>query len=124
MRIAGFGTKEKVDYLLSQEQLDRDTRRQLHKFLEDVALSIQAANREVAHKIIPRLNREDFTKFAVRVAEARAQYVKTGFEVATKSDRTPADIARLKIARETNDEMLQAFEAAQRLIERGYVDLG
>ena len=44
--------------------------------------------------------------------------------IASHADPSAADIARLKAARETNDELLHAFEAAHRLIERGYTDIG
>lgn len=124
MQFAGFGSKEKVDHLVSKDMMDRETRRQLHKFLEDVELTIYTANREVVQRMVPKLNRDNFTTFAVRVAEARANYVKTAMELATHADPSAADIARLKAARETNDELLHAFEAAHRLIERGYTDIG
>ena len=39
-----------------------------------------------------------------------------------KEIHSPVDIARLKAAREENEELLHAFDAAHRLIERGYVN--
>jgi len=124
MQIAGNGHADKIDHLVSTGMLDRETRRKLQKFLEEVELTIFTANREVIQRMVPKLDRANFATFAVRVAEARAHYVKTALEISTKADQTPADIARLRAAREANDELLHAFEAAHRLIERGYADIG
>lgn len=124
MRIAGYAKDEKVDRFMTKEMLDTNARRKLQKFMEDIEIAIYGANREVIHKAIPDLNRESFMAFAVRVAEARARYIKTALEIVAKGPvPSPEDLTRLKAAREANDELLHAFEAAQRLIERGYTDL-
>jgi hypothetical protein len=123
MKIVGFGKDNKVDHLVSKDMLDRDVARKLQKFLEEIEMAIFSANREVLHKAVPELNRESFMAFAVRVAEARARYVKIALELSAKPNPSPEDIARLKVARETNDELLHAFEATKRIIERGYTPL-
>lgn len=123
MKIVGFGKDNKVDHLVSKYMLDRDVARKLQKFLEEIEMAIFSANREVLHKAVPELNRESFMAFAVRVAEARARYVKIALELSAKPNPSPEDIARLKVARETNDELLHAFEATKRIIERGYTPL-
>jgi hypothetical protein len=120
VKILGYGKTEKVDHLVTKEMLDRDTHRKLQKFLEEVEMAIFSANREVMKKAVPELTRDSFMAFAVRVAEARARYVKIALELSTNHNPTPEDIARLKAAREANDELLHAFEATKRVIERGY----
>jgi hypothetical protein len=120
MRILGYSKNEKVDHLVSKDMLDRDSHRKLQKFLEEIEMGIFSANREVMKKAVPELTRDSFMAFAVRVAEARARYVKIALELSTLSNPAPDDIARLKAAREANDEMLHAFEATKRVIERGY----
>ncbi|WP_341913081.1 hypothetical protein [Ferrovibrio terrae] len=120
MRILGYGKTEKVDHLVSKEMLDRESARKLQKFLEEVEMAIFSANREVMKKAVPELTRDSFMAFAVRVAEARARYLKIALELATITNPSADDIGRLKAAREANDELVQAFEATKRVIERGY----
>ena len=123
MKIIGYGKTDKVDHLVSKDMLDRDSARKLHKFLEEIEMGIFSANREVIHKAVPELTRESFMAFAVRVAEARARYIKAALELSAKPNPSPEDIAHLKAAREANDELVQAFEATKRVIERGYTSL-
>lgn len=120
MKILGYGKTEKIDHLVTKEMLDRDTHRKLQKFLEEIEMAIFSANREVLKKAVPELTREAFMAFAVRVAEARARYLKIALELSGNANPSPEDIARLKSAREANDELLHAFEATKRVIERGY----
>ena len=123
VKIVGFGKDNKVDHLVTKDMLDREVTRKLQKFLEEIEMAIFSANREVIHRAVPELNRESFMAFAVRVAEARARYVKIALELSGKVNPSAEDIARLKSARETNDELLHAFEATKRLIERGYTTI-
>ena len=120
MKILGYGKTDKIDHLVTKEMLDRESQRKLQKFLEDVEMAIFSANREVMKKAVPELTRESFMAFAVRVAEARARYLKIALELSANSNPSSEDIARLKAAREANDELLHAFEATKRVIERGY----
>lgn len=120
MKIIGYNKNEKIDHLVSKDMLDRDSQRKLQKFLEEIEMGIFSANREVMKKAVPELTRESFMAFAVRVAEARARYVKIALELSTLPNPAPEDIGRLKAAREANDELLHAFEATKRIIERGY----
>ncbi|WP_341703885.1 hypothetical protein [Ferrovibrio sp.] len=123
MKIIGFGKDNKVDHLVSKDMLDRESARKLQKFLEEIEMGIFSANREVIRRAVPELNRESFMAFAVRVAEARARYVKIALELSGKANPSLEDIARLRAARETNDELVHAFEATKRVIERGYTIL-
>jgi hypothetical protein len=120
MKILGYGKTEKVDHLVTREMLDRESQRKLQKFLEETEMAIFTANREVMKKAVPELTRESFMAFAVRVAEARARYLKIALELSSTAHPSSDDIARLKAAREANDELLHAFEATKRVIERGY----
>lgn len=123
MRILGYSKNEKVDHLVSKDMLDRESQRKLQKFLEEVEMAIFSANREVLKKAVPELTRDSFMAFAVRVAEARARYLKVALEMSAKANPTAEDIAQLRAAREANDELVQAFEATKRVIERGYTIL-
>ena len=120
-KVVGVYTEDKVDRLVGQDQLDRGVRRKLARFMEEIDVAVFTANREIIHRAIPGLNRDSFVRFAVVVAEARAAYVKLGLEMSKKGHAPPAsDLARLREARGTYEELLHVFEATQRLIERGY----
>jgi 16S rRNA G527 N7-methylase RsmG len=94
------------------------------RFLEKLEQGIRLANREVIHKLIPELNQEAFFVFAVAVAKLRASYLEAALRFARASDQaTAAMVGELKTKREVFDEARQAFEALQRAIDRGYVDM-
>jgi hypothetical protein len=120
-RVVGVYNEEKVDQLLDQGMLDKATRRKLASFLELIDVAVFTANREIIHRAIPDLDRDRFVHFAVSVAEARAGYAKLALDL-TKNGRVPpkADLARLRDARESYEELMHAFEATHRLIKRGY----
>lgn len=95
------------------------------QFLEQLELSIAVANREVIHQQIPNLNKATFQQLAVMVAKYRANYLEAAIKLANSPgscDR--ACIEELKLKRELYDEGRAAFEALERAIERGYVDIG
>jgi hypothetical protein len=123
-KIAGFTTNHRVDQFLSKDMLDKQARRQLTQFMEQVELTVFQANKEVLRREIPNLDRDSFIRFAVQVAEARARYVKHGLEITKAGHRAnTAELDQLKGLRLAYDELLAAFEATQRLIERGYASI-
>jgi cell division protein FtsB len=123
-KIAGFTTNHRVDQFLSKDMLDKQARRQLTQFMEQVELTVFQANKEVLRREIPNLDRDSFIRFAVQVAEARARYVKHGLEITKAGHRAnAAELDQLKGLRLAYDELLAAFEATQRLIERGYASI-
>lgn len=118
-------TSHKVDQFLSKDMLDKEARRQLTQFMEHVELTVFQANKEVLHREIPHLDRESFIRFAVQVAESRARYVKHGLEITKAGHKaSAAELDQLKGLRFAYEELLSAFEATQRVIERGYVNMG
>jgi hypothetical protein len=95
------------------------------QFLEKLEMAIVVANREVIHKQIPDLNQATFQSLAVMVAKFRANYL----EAAIKLSALPGDcdascFEDLKKKRELYEESRAAFEALERAIERGYVEIG
>ena len=109
---------------------DRDdaalARRQL-QFLHEIEKSIRGANLEILHARIPELNKESIVQLAVVVAQLRASYLQGALQLA-RSDAAAEDwaeqVATLRLHREAYEEARDAFEALQRAIERGYVDVG
>lgn len=120
MKIAGIFKEEKVDQFVTKEMLDKEARRKLNHFLEQIDLAIFTANKEVIQRDIPDLNRDSFLHFAVVVAEARSRYLKFALELSKVKDPTPDQIEKLKALRLTHDELLAAFDATHRVVKRGY----
>ncbi len=123
-KIVGEYAKGKVDKLLTPEIADKATRHRVMHFLENLEAAILEANCQVMGQAIPHLSQDAFLKVAVRVAELRADYIRCGLQVAEHRHPTAESIARLEALRRAYEEMAHVFEAAERVIERGYVKLG
>jgi hypothetical protein len=99
--------------------------RRQRTFLEQIERSIRAVNRETIHETIPELDRDSFVRMALRVARLRAGYLQVALAAEGESDgETAAWARRLREHREAFEEARDAFDALQRAIERGYVDVG
>lgn len=100
--------------------------RKQRQFLEQIERSIREANRRIIHDRIPELDQEGFVRFAHHVARLRAAYLQEALEVgvAAGEDEPEAWIDSLRRRREAYEEARDAFDALQRTIERGYVDMG
>jgi hypothetical protein len=122
-RVIGFTETEKVDHLMSREMLDKRALHALAAFREEVEMAIFSANTEIIGRETPNLTRDTFLKLAVAVAEARARYIKVGTEVAAMAGKKPPRemIDSLAEARRAYEEITHAFQAVERVIERGYI---
>ncbi len=95
------------------------------QFLEQLEMSVAVANREVIHQQIPNLNKGTFQQLAVMVAKFRANYLEAAIKLAASPGACDtACLEDLKHKRELYDEGRAAYEALERAIERGYVDIG
>jgi hypothetical protein len=111
------------DAMLTVEMADDATRRRIMQFLQTMEGAVLEANVEVIGKQLPQLDEQTFLKMAVRVAELRADYVAVGMQVAEHRRPDPSAIKILTQARLAYEEMSNVFEAAERLVKRGYVKL-
>jgi len=119
----GAGT-DKPDHFLSTEMLDREARQRLARFKETIDKTIYATNRSVIHSRVPNLNQDSFLRLATRVAELRADYLAKALSVSAAAGRPSQEaIADLRHTREGYEELLKAFDAMERAIERGYADM-
>jgi len=123
-KIVGEYSKGKVDKLLTPEIADIATQHRVRHFLENLQAAILEANCQVMGQTLPNLSQEAFLKVAVRVAELRADYIKFGLQVAEHRHPDADSVAKLEAMRKAYEEMVNVFEAAERVIERGYVKLG
>lgn len=123
-KIVGEYAKGKVDKLLTPEAADGASRHRIMHFLENMEAAILEANCEVIRREIPNLNQDGVLRMAVRVAELRADYIRAGIKFAEARHPDSASVDELVRLRKAYEEMLAVFEAAERVIERGYVKLG
>lgn len=95
-------------------------------FLGEVEQGIRFANREIIHKHIPSINKDNFLAFAVAVGRLRAHYLEAAFKLGKNENGAlpdHAEISELKNRREMYLEAREAFEALRDAIEKGYVDV-
>lgn len=97
--------------------------RRQRQFVDEVERSIRHANREVIHARIPALDETSFVKLAREVARLRADYLEYALAAVDRHDSAETS-AELRLRREAYEEATHAFEALQRAIKRGYVEIG
>jgi hypothetical protein len=123
-KVTGTFKPQRADHLMSGDLLDRGARQALSKFTEGLEVAVFEANREIIARKLGVVRRDSFLRLAVKVADTRADYLRVALDIAA-SDGPPraADVERLRALRTTYEEMVDAFEAMERVIERGYVSL-
>ena len=97
--------------------------RRQRAFIDDIERNIRAANREILHARIPELDQESFVRLAHHVARLRASYLESALAAEGSSDAA-SWVNALRDQRQAYEEAREAFDALQRAIERGYVDIG
>lgn len=95
------------------------------QFMEQLEMAVAVANREVIHSLIPNLTPAAFQQLAVMVARFRASYLEAAIRLSNSPNSCDAAcLDDLKNKRQIYEEGRAAFEALERAIERGYVDMG
>ena len=111
---------------LAPEENDPAFAQKRRRFLDGLERAIAEANREIIGSTLGAdrgsLDADTFLRLAVRVAELRARYVAEGLAVAAGHPDLAA-IERLTEYRRAFEQMQLVFEATERIVERGYVDL-
>ena len=98
--------------------------RRQHQFLHEIEQGIRQANREIIHARIPELDRERFLEFALMVARLRAGYLEEALRIDAGDGETALEsFALLRRKRQSYEEARDAFDALERAIQRGYVDI-
>lgn len=100
------------------QDLDPLAERRLRGQLERIDYTAFAANREVIGAAVGKLRPSDFQKLALAVAQARAAWIKAAMGAGPSPDADA--IARLAALHVAFNELGEAYEAARRLVERGY----
>ena len=95
------------------------------KFLQDIEQGIRIANREIIHERLPTITEDMVLKFAVTVSRFRADYLESAFKMIIESGSLPGADVMTELSERGEAYLLarNAFDALQKAIERGYVDL-
>ena len=107
------------------DQGDAALLRRQNQFLHEIEQGIRQANREIIHARIPELDRDRFLEFALLVARLRAGYLEAALGIASddEGDTALESFALVRRKRQAYEEAREAFDALERAIQRGYVDL-
>lgn len=97
--------------------------RRQRQFLHELERSVREANRAIIHARIPELDQQRFVELAERVAQLRASYLECAL-AGMAGGEPSVPVAELRQHREAYEEATHAFDALQRAIERGYVEIG
>ncbi len=96
------------------------------RLLLELENCIRNANREIINPEISDLNVETIKPVMEMVARARAGYLKLLFDITDECNEgipEPKQIIRLANARKTFEELVQASQALDTAIQRGYLDV-
>ncbi len=97
-----------------------------NRFLSEIEQGIRLANREIIHRRIPSIGKEEVLQLAVKVGRLRARYLEAAFKIGIGEEGDPPDqseINELRMRREMFEETREAFRALREAINRGYVDV-
>ena len=110
-----------------QDLYDEPALRRLQRQLNhEVEHTIRESNRDMIHAVIPVLDKDRLTALAETVARLRAGYLTLALRLTEPENAAgPSSgvLAELRASREAYDESRLAFEAVQRAVERGYLEL-
>jgi hypothetical protein len=104
-------------------ELDPKELQAQRQFMERLEMAVAVANREVIHQLIPNLSTATFQQLAVMVARFRASYLEAAIKLSGSPNPGDAAFEDLKHKRQMYEEGRTAFEALERAIERGYVEM-
>lgn len=98
----------------------------VNRLLLQFEKAVREINRQEINPRITELKLNDLNPVVKMVAQARARYLKGLFDLANISEDErpmPEQIKKLKIMRETYEELVEGSKALEIAIERGYLDV-
>jgi len=106
------------------QDIDPQEQRRLRGLLEQIDYAAYVANKEVIAQTLGGLDAASLQKLAVMTASARARWAAEALRLAYSGSPVTVDqTARLTAARTAFEELVEAYEALRRMVERGYVAL-
>lgn len=109
------------DHFEPQHSDDPNAQRRLRGQLEQIDYTAYASNKEVVAAMLGHADLAKFQKLAVAAAQARAQWVKEALAMTDNMRPDPQAVARLGELRVLYQELIEAYEAMRRMVERGYL---
>jgi hypothetical protein len=104
------------------EDVDPQTQRRLRGTLEQIDYTAFASNKALIGQTLSHVDATRFQHMAVATAQARAQWVAAAVAM-TETPRIPSHEQVIKLAqmRMAYEELVEAYEALRRMVERGYI---
>ena len=110
------------DHFHPEEVEDPSAQRRRRGWLEQIDYTAFACSKEMVAHTIGRAGPAAFQGLALACAQARAAWVCEAFRITGKvGGADAAAVARLAGLRTAYDELIAAYEAARRMVERGYL---
>jgi hypothetical protein len=103
------------------DDTDPAKQRRLRGLLEQIDYTTFACNREVIGKLIGRVGPKAFQTLALATAQARAAWVAAALAAAQVQPTSPEAVRELTRLRQAFEELRDAYDAARRMVERGYL---
>lgn len=101
---------------------DPAAQRRLRGQLEQIDYTVFAANREVIARMLGFADAEKFQRLAAAAAQARAMWVAEALaQTEVIHALSKEQVEKLVNLRRAFEELSEAYEAARRMIERGYL---
>ena len=111
-----------LDHFEPEGVTDPTAQRKLRGQLEQIDYTAFAADREVIAAAIGSVTAQDFQRIAVAAAHARARWVSQALAMTEASHALSAEqVDKLSRLRTAYEELLEAYEATRRMVERGYL---
>lgn len=97
-----------------------------NRLLLELERKITDLNKETINPVFPDIGVDEIAPVMSMVARSRAAYLKELFdigEISGDSLPTPEQIKKLRELRESYEELVQASQALETAIQRGYLDV-
>lgn len=107
-----------------EPEVDPEIQKGLRGLLEKFDYTAFASNKEVISAAMPALEEAALQRLAVVAAHARTRWVLAALDVAERGQpATAMQIEGLASLRSSFEELVAAYDALRRMVERGYVKL-
>jgi hypothetical protein len=112
------------DHFEPDDAMDPKTQRALRGQLEQIDYTAYAANKKVG-AALGAFETQKFERLGLVTAMARARWVAAGVALGDAGQiPSPAKVAELAQLRAAYEELSEVYDAARRMVERGYVGYG
>jgi K+-transporting ATPase c subunit len=110
------------DHFVPEAETNPALQKRLRGQLEHIDYTAFASNGAVVAQVVGSLDSGRFQRLAIAAAHARARWVAEALAISERShDVTIEQTAHLQALRQTFEELTEAYDAARRMIERGYL---